>query len=57
MRKNQELCKVCGMCGRISKSDLGKNWCPVTAQSVNYKRNADSCRLYIPKDKDKSSIR
>jgi hypothetical protein len=27
--------------------DIEKRWCPVTAQTISYRRNAESCRFYV----------
>lgn len=38
---------ICGNCGRVTKRDLDRHYCPVTAGNVCYGKSADKCRFYI----------
>lgn len=48
MSRDQRSPRMCGKCSRICRMDLEKRWCPVTAQTISYRRNAESCRFYVP---------
>ena len=53
MSRDQRSPRICGKCGRICRMNIEKRWCPVTAQTISYRRSAESCCLYIPeRDKD-----
>lgn len=48
--------KSCRKCGRLSDSDLRRNYCPVTARVICASGIADSCKFYVPKkDEDRCS--
>ena len=42
---------ICGNCGRVSERDIGRGFCPVSANRVTYGRPADGCVLYIKREK------
>lgn len=48
MSRDQRSPRICGKCGRICRVNIEKRWCPFTAQAISYRRNAESCRLYVP---------
>ena len=37
---------ICGNCGRVTKMDLDRHYCPVTAGNISYSKPADKCRFY-----------
>lgn len=39
--------KTCGRCARVSKRDLGRRFCPVTAKGIYENKPAESCRFYV----------
>lgn len=49
--RNERRQKVCGMCGRISKHDLGRHYCPFTASNIYTNKSADSCSFFV-RDED-----
>lgn len=49
--RNKRRPKVCGMCGRISKRDLERHYCPFTAFNIYINKPADSCSFFV-KDED-----
>lgn len=39
--------KVCGCCGRVDEVDLGRRYCPTTANRIYRNKPADSCPFFI----------
>lgn len=53
MSDNKRGCaKVCGHCGRVTKIDLSRRFCPVTAWNISFNKPADGCRFYVSSDDD-----
>ena len=51
MRDHKRGCMhICGNCGRVTKRDLNRHYCPVTAGNISYSKSADKCRFYIPSE-------
>ena len=50
--KKRTVFKVCGKCGRPTRFDISRNYCPVTAQSILRNRPADSCKFFIPMEQE-----
>ena len=42
--------KTCGNCGRVSRKDLGRGYCPTTACRISHGKPADDCVFYIRDD-------
>jgi hypothetical protein len=38
--------KTCGNCGRITKKDLSRKYCPISASLIHAGRSAASCSFY-----------
>lgn len=38
---------LCGNCGRVTKRDLDRHYCPVTAWDISFNKSADKCHFYI----------
>lgn len=47
MSRDQRSPRICGKCGRICRMDIERRWCPVAAQTISYRRSAESCRFYV----------
>lgn len=47
MSSKRKIVKMCGRCARISRKDLGRKYCPVTARVIYENKPAESCRLYV----------
>lgn len=43
---------TCGSCGRVSKSDLQRGFCPISANCIHPAMSAMTCKLYIEKKDD-----
>lgn len=39
--------RICGNCGRIAGKNRSRNYCPVTAQSVQPNKSAAACIFYM----------
>lgn len=56
MKKRKQQ-KTCMTCGRISKRDLDRNFCPVTANPCHPLRPADKCIFYIDRKESGTDVR
>lgn len=39
--------KTCGNCGRVSKRDIGRKYCPFAAVTVHSCMSAENCIYYV----------
>lgn len=49
--------RICGNCARVSMGDIGRKYCPVSADRIYYNKPAGGCSFFVEDEERNSSGR